>query len=108
MVTSDHLDYKQHSSLFTLCGILLTPPGKCPKVSTVISDNVDVFTVKTDEYPASLLDKSSLSNVVMEDLTVLIYSGWYVGDPCGGSRSILKVVFGGSRGGWYEGGRGGY
>ena len=51
MVTSDHLDYKQHSSPFTLCGTLLTPPGKCPKVSTVISDNVDVFTVKTDEYP---------------------------------------------------------
>ena len=58
MVTSDHLDYKQHSSLFTLCGTLLTPPGKCPKVPTVISDNVNVFTVKTDEYPESLLDIS--------------------------------------------------
>ena len=47
-------------------------PGKCPKVPTVISDNVDVFTVKTDECPESLIVRhnSSFSKiVVMEDLT---------------------------------------
>ena len=89
---------------------------------STVSDNGCVHS----QNPASLLDKSSLTRVVMKDLTALIYSPWFsrrlrvaCGGSCGGLRSILRVVleewyvegggwYVGGLGGWYVEGRGGY